>query len=114
VDASLADALAASKDFGVVVFGNKGPGSSSTNSSSPRFDPTQGETLKVIPPQSSGATIKVFSLKDELVFEESSLTGQEVEWDGSDLNGSLVSTGVYVVKVTSGNKTKTFPVAVAK
>jgi hypothetical protein len=114
VDVSLAEALAAEKNFGIVVFGNKGSGSSSTNPGSPRFDPTMGETLKIIPPSDAQATMKVFTMEDRLVFKQTGMTGQEVEWGGRDLSGSVVNNGVYIVVIKSGGKTKSFPVAVAK
>ncbi len=114
VDVSLSDALAAEENFGVVVFGDKGAGSSSSNPNEPRFDPSSGETLKIIPPQNSRAKIKVFTVRDRLVFEKNGPVGEEVEWDGSNRGGSLVNNDVYIVRVTSGSKTKSFPVVVAK
>jgi hypothetical protein len=112
-NAALADALAASEDFGIVVFGQKG--GSNANPSDPAFDPTNGETLKVIPPQNQTVTMEVFNLEQQRVFRTStSVPGVPAEWRGQGLDVNVVNNGVYIVRVTSGSKEKTFPVMVVK
>ncbi|MFB6344882.1 MAG: T9SS type A sorting domain-containing protein, partial [bacterium] len=114
-DLSKGDAMAADENFGITVFGDKGSSSSNTNSSDPAFDPSNGESLKIIPPVDSVATIKVYNMDQELIFETSSRApGRPAEWDGSSFNTSIVNNGVYVVKVRSGSEVKTFPVVVLK
>jgi hypothetical protein len=109
----LADALAADEGFGVVVFGQQG--GSNTNPSDPAFDPSSGETLKIIPPRGESATMKVFNLQQQQVFQTStSVPGEPIEWNGEGLGVDVVNNGVYLVKVNSASEEKSFPVMVVK
>lgn len=112
-DAELADALAADEGFGIVVFGQQG--GSNTNPSDPAFDPSSDETLKIIPPRGESATMKVFNLDQQMVFETStSMPGEAIEWGGEGLGVDVVNNGVYIVKVNSASEEKSFPVMVVK
>lgn len=114
-DLSKADAMAADQEFGIAVFGDKGPNSSNDNPSDPVFDPSSGETLKIIPPVDSTVTLEVYNMQQERVFRTTTSTpGQVAEWDGSGQFVSTVNNGVYIVKVKSGSEVKSFPVVVLK
>jgi hypothetical protein len=107
----LANALAADEDFGVVVFGKKG--GSNTNTSDPAFAPPE-ESLKIIPPRGESATMKVFNLDQQMVFERRGMPGESIKWKGQGLGVDVVNNGAYVVKVKSGSEEKSFPVMVVK
>ncbi|MFB6357414.1 MAG: Ig-like domain-containing protein, partial [bacterium] len=109
-----ADAIAAEEGFGVVAFGGQGPSSSNQNTDDPAFDPSNGENLKVVPPQNGSASMKVYTVNGDLVFETSGGQGMPITWNGRDNTGSMVNNGVYIVKVDSGGKIKSFPVMVVK
>lgn len=110
----LADALAADEDFGVVVFGNKG--GSNSNPSDPAFDPSSGESLKVIPPETGTVTMEVFDINQNMIFRDrTGVPGETLEWKGRGMDiGGYVNNGAYIVKVKSGTEEKTFPVMVVK
>lgn len=108
----LANAIAADPGFGIVTFGTVG--GSNANPDDPSFDPSSGESLKVIPPSENNATIKVFTLRGRLIRTLQGSDGEDVQWHGRNEQGQLVSNGPYLVRIHSGSEVKTFPVMVVK
>ncbi|MBC8526995.1 MAG: T9SS type A sorting domain-containing protein [Candidatus Cloacimonetes bacterium] len=52
------------------------------------------------------AEINIYNIKGQLVKQLSIFNNQSsIEWDGKDNNGSLLSNGIYLYKLTSGEKT---------
>jgi len=55
----------------------------------------------------SNVNVKITDIAGHLVFETTALGGQAI-WDGKNLNGDKVQTGVYLVFCTNEDGTKTF------
>ncbi len=59
--------------------------------------------------------IKIYDLSGSLVFEMDAPEGsREIKWDGKDMGGRVVDSGVYVYQATIGNKNKIGSIVVAK
>ena len=107
-----ADAMAEEEDFGVVTFGEMG--GSNTDGSDPAFDPSSGEELRFIPDETNSPRMRVFTTSGEKIFSTSGSRGELIAWDGETDSGDTVKNGVYIVRISSGNEVKSFPVMVIK
>lgn len=59
--------------------------------------------------------IKIYDLGGSLVFEKDADEGSsEIKWDGKDMAGRYVDSGIYVYQATIGNKNKIGSIVVAK
>ena len=59
--------------------------------------------------------IKIYDLEGSLVFEKEAEKGsKEIKWDGKDMSGVYVSSGIYIYQATIGDKYKIGSIIVAK
>jgi hypothetical protein len=59
--------------------------------------------------------IKIYDLEGDIVFEKEAEEGsREIRWDGKDMNGEYVDSGIYVYQATMGDKHKIGSIIVAK
>jgi hypothetical protein len=59
--------------------------------------------------------VKIYDLEGDLVFEKEAVEGsKEIRWDGKDMDGEYVSSGIYVYQATMGDKYKIGTIVVAK
>jgi hypothetical protein len=59
--------------------------------------------------------VEIYDLEGDLVFQKEAEEGsRELRWDGKDMNGEYVSSGVYVYQATMGDKYKIGTVIVAR
>ncbi len=60
-------------------------------------------------------TVRIFDLEGDLVFEKETEEGsQEIRWDGKDMDGEYVNSGIYIYQATMGDKYKIGTIIVAK
>jgi len=76
--------------------------------------PARGDAAMVFSGLPATASLRIYSLKGELIREETTDALGMARWDGRNRSGRYVASGVYFVFVEKGGDKKTFKVAVQR
>jgi len=79
---------------------------------------SKDEKIRIHIPQNmrgSEIKIKAYNTRGRLVWEKEYPNASSVlEWDGKNFNGKLIGSGVYVIRISSGDTVKILKIAVVK
>ncbi len=78
------------------------------------FYPSRGNGFVTIDQLPSGAWVRIFTLRGELVFEDSANGSGMVTWPGVNRAGRPVASGVYLVAIEQGSDKRIYKVAVER
>lgn len=73
-----------------------------------------GVTFDLVSPANQGLDSEIYSMQGRRVGHLARVTEQQMRWDGRDMQGRTVESGIYVVQIRDGNALWSGVVSVAR